>query len=234
MRLQKYMAKCGVASRRKSEEIILEGRVQVNDKIITELGTKIELDKDIVKVDGRIIKKEENKVYIMLNKPIGYVTTVEDEFNEKIVMDLVENIEERIFPVGRLDKDSEGLLLLTNDGKLTYQLTHPRYEVKKTYIVDVEGIPNEEDLNIIRNGIMMDGSITSKAEIYFFENKNRLKVKIHEGRNRQVRRMFAHINHPVINLKRISLGSICLGDLKVGSWRELTVKEIELLKKDVE
>lgn len=235
MRLQKFMAKAGVASRRKSEEIILEGRVQVNDIVIRELGHKIDIEKDIVKVDNDIIKEEIEKVYILLNKPVGYTTTLKDKFSKNIVTDLIEGIDERIFPVGRLDQDSQGLLLLTNDGELTYKLTHPSYKIVKTYIVTVRGIPSEEHLDIIRNGIFMDGSITSKAKISFL-NKNKdskLEVKIHEGKNRQVRRMFDHINHPVKELNRIQMGSLKIENLQVGKWRKLSEKEIINLKNEV-
>lgn len=233
MRLQKYMALCGIASRRRSEEIILEGRVMVNGEVIQKLGSKVDLKKDIVKVDGKVIKIEEKSVYIMLNKPTGYVTTVKDEFNRKKVIDLIQGIEERIYPVGRLDYDTSGLLLLTNDGEITYKLTHPSNEIKKRYIGRVRGIPTETELKKFRNGLKIDGYITTKASIKVL-NKDKdsslLEMEIHEGKNRQIRKMCDAINHPIISLKRVAIEDLELGNLKIGNWRNLTNKEIEYLK----
>ncbi len=232
MRLQKYMALCGVASRRKSEQIILSGKVKVNGKIVKELGQRINPEKDTVMVNENIIKPEVKKTYIMLNKPTGYVTTLKDEFNRKKVIDLIKGVDIRVYPVGRLDYDTRGLLLLTNDGDLTYKLTHPSYEIEKVYIAVVEGIPKEEELDRFRNGLKIDNYVTSKAEIRIIKklnNKTMLEIKIHEGRNRQVRKMCASINHPVLDLQRVSFGGIKLGDLKEGDWRYLTNKEIDYL-----
>ncbi|NLJ99577.1 MAG: rRNA pseudouridine synthase [Tissierellia bacterium] len=234
MRLQKYMAKCGVASRRESESIILEGRVKVNDLVIKELGTKINSDKDIVKVDNKIIEIEKNKVYIMLNKPEGYVTTVKDKHSENIVLDLIDGVRERIFPVGRLDCDTSGLLLLTNDGNLAYKLTHPSHEVIKRYIALVEGIPNNKKLTRFRKGLKIDGRMTAEAYVRIikrYKDSSVLEIAIHEGRNRQVRKMCKYIRHPVIKLKRISIGKLTLNDLEVGKWRYLTRDEVDYLKK---
>jgi len=233
MRLQKYMAKSGVASRRKSEEIILAARVKVNDIVVKELGTKVDPKRDIIKVDGKTIRLEEKKVYIMLNKPKGYVTTLKDEHGEKIVLDLIQGIEERIFPIGRLDKDTTGLLLMTNDGDLAHKLTHPSNEVPKKYIALVEGVPNSKKLNRFRKGLRIDGRITSKAYIRILrkqKDSSVLEISIHEGRNRQVRKMCEYIRHPVIELKRIGIGDLRLGDLQLGEWRYLTEKEIRYLK----
>lgn len=234
MRLQKYMAKCGIASRRKSEEIILEGRVKVNDIFVKELGMTINPKKDIVKVDNEIIKLEENKIYIMLNKPKGYVTTVKDKHSEKIVLDLINGVKERIYPVGRLDVDTTGLLLLTNDGDLAYKLTHPSYEIPKKYIALVKGIPNNKKLYKFRKGLKIDGRMTAEAYIKILK-RNRdtslLEISIHEGRNRQVRKMCKYIGHPVIQLERVAIGKLELGNLGIGEWRYLTSKEIEYLKK---
>lgn len=234
MRLQKYMAKCGIASRRKSEEIILEGRVKVNDIVVKELGMTINPKKDIVKVDNEIIKLEENKIYIMLNKPKGYVTTVKDKHSEKIVLDLINGVKERIYPVGRLDVDTTGLLLLTNDGDLVYKLTHPSYEIPKKYIALVKGIPNNKKLYKFRKGLKIDGRMTAEAYIKILK-RNRdtslLEISIHEGRNRQVRKMCKYIGHPVIQLERVAIGKLELGNLGIGEWRYLTSKEIEYLKK---
>lgn len=233
MRLQKFMATCGVASRRKSEKIILDGRVKVNGKIITELGTKINPEKDIVKVDNKIIELEENDIYILLNKPVGYVTTTKEQFGRKKVLDLIKGVKERIYPVGRLDYDTSGLLILTNDGELTYKLTHPSHEIKKTYIAIVRGVPTKSEIMKLRRGVVIDGYKTSKSEVEIlknYKNKSILKIIIHEGRNRQVRKMCESINHPVIELERVSIEDIQLGNLKVGEWRYLTNEEIKYLK----
>lgn len=233
MRLQKYIALCGVTSRRKAEQLILEGKVKVNDKIIRELGTIIDVDKDKVKVNNKLIKPENNKVYIMLNKPIGYVTTLKDEKNRKIVTDLIEDVNERIYPVGRLDADTTGLLLLTNDGDITYKLTHPSNKIPKKYIAIVEGVPNKYELEKFRNGLKIDGRYTSKAKIKIvktYDNESVLEITIHEGRNRQVKKMCEEINHPVKKLKRVAIGELELGDLALGQWRYLTNDEIEYLK----
>lgn len=233
MRLQKYMAKCGVASRRKSEEIILEGRVKVNGVIVKKLGTIIDPSKDVVEVDNKVINVEENKIYIMLNKPEGYVTTVRDKYSEKIVLDLIDGINERIYPVGRLDSETTGLLLITNDGDLTYKLTHPSYQVLKKYIALVEGIPNNKKLHKFRRGLKIDGRVTAEAYIKIlkkYKNTSLLEISIHEGRNRQIRKMCQHIGHPVIKLKRVAIGELELGKLEVGKWRYLTSKEVKYLK----
>ncbi|MCF6459723.1 pseudouridine synthase [Clostridium sp. Cult3] len=233
MRLQKYMAKCGVASRRKSEELIIKGRVKVNGVVVKTLGTIMDPDKDVVRVDDKIIELEENNVYIMLNKPEGYVTTVKDKHSEKIVLDLINGIEERIYPVGRLDADTTGLLLMTNDGDLAYKLTHPSYEIPKKYIALVEGIPNNKKLQKFRKGLKIDGRMTAEAYVRIakkYKNSSVLEISIHEGRNRQVRKMCKYIRHPVIKLKRIAIGDLVLGDLEIGKWRYLTSKEVKYLR----
>lgn len=233
MRLQKYMAKCGVASRRKCEELIQLGVVKVNGQIITELGYKVNPEIDIVEVKDKRIKLEEEKIYIILNKPEGYVTTVKDQFKRPTVLDLVDNNGFRIYPVGRLDYNTSGLLLLTNDGDLAHKLTHPQHEIAKTYIAKLKGIPNEDELETFRNGIEIDGYITAKAYISILKksrNSSLVKIKIHEGKNRQIRRMCERIGHPVIKLKRVAIGEIKLGDLKTGEWRYLSKNEIKYLK----
>ncbi len=233
MRLQKYMAKCGVASRRKSEEIISKGLVKVNGKIVSELGTKIDPDRDTVMVDGKIIKLESRKQYIMLNKPIGYVTTLKDEKDRKIVTDLIEGVRERIYPVGRLDIDTTGLLILTNDGEITFKLTHPSNQVPKRYIATVEGTPTRYELERFESGLIIDGKKTSKANVKIlrrYEDESILDIIICEGRNRQVKKMCERINHPVKKLKRISIGEIELGGLQLGNWRYLNDEEIKYLK----
>jgi 23S rRNA pseudouridine2605 synthase len=179
------------------------------------------------------VQIEDKKVYILLNKPVGYVTTVKDQFRRKKVIDLIQGIDERIYPVGRLDYDTSGLLLLTNDGDLAFKITHPSFHIDKTYMAKVKGIPNEMELNDFRNGLKIDGYVTSKSEIRILEkNKNTslLEIKIHEGKNRQIRKMCDMINHPVMELKRIALGNIKLGKLKTGKWRNLNKNEIEYIK----
>lgn len=236
MRLQKFMAKCGIASRRKSEEIILQGKVKVNGNIVKELGVKIDPDKDTIEIEGNILKLEENKVYILLNKPVGYITTMSDEFNRKKVIDLLIDIKERVYPVGRLDYDTSGLLLLTNDGDLAYKLTHPKYEVEKKYIAKVKGIPTEKELSQFRNGLQIEDYVTSKAKIKIIDREkdnSTLEVVIHEGKNRQVRKMCSKIGHQVVELKRVEMGDIKLGDIKEGKWRHLNPKEIGYLKNKI-
>ncbi len=233
MRLQKYLAEAQVASRRKAEEIILQGRVSVNGNIVTELGTKVESESDIVEVDGKKVNICEKTVYIMLNKPEGCVTTVKDQFNRKSVLDYVKDIKERIYPVGRLDYDTSGLLILTNDGDLTYKLTHPKHNIEKTYIADVDREPDSNDMERFKNGLIIDGRKTAPAEIEIVEKGclTSLKIKIHEGRNRQVRKMCAAINCNVIRLKRIAEGNLELGNLEKGKYRYLTASETDYLKK---
>lgn len=233
MRLQKYMAKCGVASRRKSEELISQGLVQVNGKIIVEPGFIVDPVKDIVKVDHKTIKLESNMVYIMINKPVGFVTTLKDEKDRNVVTDIIEGVKERIYPVGRLDIDTSGLLLLTNDGDLTQKLTHPSNKIVKRYIAVVEGVPNRIELERFRNGINIDGKKTAKAFVKIakrYEVDSILDIRIHEGRNRQVKKMCEAINHPVKKLKRVSIGEIEIGGLEIGNWRYLEQEEIDYLK----
>ncbi|MTI70226.1 MAG: rRNA pseudouridine synthase [Firmicutes bacterium] len=233
MRLQKYMAKCGVASRRKSEKLISKGVVKVNDSTITELGFKINPEKDIVKVNNKKIKMEQKSVYIILNKPDGYITTVSDQFDRPTVLDLIKNVKQRVYPVGRLDYDTSGLLLITNDGNLTYKLTHPKHEINKTYIAKIKGIPKENELTQFRNGLKIENYITSKAKIKIlnrYKDSSLVEIIIHEGKNRQVRKMCDKIGHPVIWLKRIALGKITIDNLEKGKWRYLNDKEINYLK----
>jgi len=234
MRLQKYIALCGVSSRRKAEELIVEGKVKVNNIIVSELGSKIDPKKDMVKVDGKLIGVEKNKIYIMLNKPVGYMTTLDDEKNRRTVIDLIEGVKERIYPVGRLDSDTTGLLLLTNDGDLAFKLSHPKHEVVKRYIAIVEGTPTRWKLERFRQGLMIDNKPTSEAFIKIakrYEDESILEIGIHEGRNRQVKKMCEAINHPVKKLKRIAIGDLELGGLNLGNWRHLEEEEVEYLKK---
>ncbi len=229
IRLQKYIAQSGILSRRKAEEIIKQGRVEVNGEILLEPWFPVG-EKDCVKVDGKVITLEEKKIYIMLNKPEGYISTVKDQFSRKTVLDLVKEIKERIYPVGRLDYDTSGLLLLTNDGEFTYKLTHPKYEIEKIYIAEIEGIPTIKKIKEFENGLYIGDFKTSPAKFRILKKKKNsgiVQITIHEGRNRQVRRMCQEIGHPVIKLKRIAIGNLNLGKLPEGKWRHLTKAEIE-------
>lgn len=231
-RLQKYMARCGVASRRKCEEIITSGRVKVDNIVVSELGAKIDCKIHVVSIDDKIIVPEENKVYIMLNKPEGYVSTVKDEKDRNTILDLVK-VEERVYPIGRLDYDTSGLILLTNDGEVYNKIIHPRVAIDKVYIALVKGIPDNEKINRFEKGIDIGDYITAPGSceiIKKYENSCELKIIIHEGKNRQVRRMCDAIGHPVIALKRVTIGSINLGSLPKGKWRFLSEKELEFLK----
>lgn len=235
MRINKYIASCGVASRRKAEELINEKRVKVNENIIEELSFQVDEVKDIVKVDDKIISLDEKSVYMVLNKPEGYITTVKDQFNRPSVLDLVSDIKERIYPVGRLDYETSGLLLLTNDGDLTYKLTHPKHEIDKTYMAILKGIPDNEDIQNFESGLYIEDYKTAPAKfkiVKINEEKNYsiCEIKIHEGRNRQVRKMCRAINHPVMRLKRVAMGEITLNKIEVGSYRYLTEEEINYLK----
>ncbi|UZQ86339.1 rRNA pseudouridine synthase [Thermoclostridium stercorarium] len=236
IRLQKYLAQCGVASRRRAEELIRQGKVRVNGQVVTEMGVKVSPD-DHVEVDGRPVKPEKKKVYILMHKPRGYVTTVRDPEGRKTVMDLLEGVRERVYPVGRLDYDTSGLLLLTNDGDFANLLMHPRNEILKVYVVTVKGRPSEEALEKLRTGIRIDGYVTAPAFVRVldeYENKTKLEITIHEGKNRQIRKMCEKIGHPVVRLKRIAYGTLELGDLKPGEWRYLTDREVKQLTEKVQ
>lgn len=232
IRLQKYLAENGVASRRKCEELILSGRVKVNGKIVDTLGTKINPQKDVVLFDDKKIENgREKKVYILLNKPIGVVTTVDDQFQRECIMDIVK-VKERIVPVGRLDMYTSGALILTNDGDFVYKVTHPKHEINKTYTVTVKGIVTENDLEQLRNGVIIDDNYKTKpadAKIIKLDkekNITRLEIKIHEGKNRQVRKMCEAINKKVMALHRSKIGNISVKSLKIGEWKYLTKDEI--------
>ena len=231
-RLQKYLARAGVLSRRKAEEAILAGKVAVNGVVVTALGTKVS-SVDEVTYCGKKVQPASAYQYYMLHKPEGYVTTVHDQFGRPCVLDLVPQ-EVRLYPVGRLDYETSGLLLLTNDGDLTYELTHPAHQVEKTYIALVRGIPTESELQRFRQGILLDDRLTAPAKIRILNkegNNARLEIKIHEGRNRQVRRMCQAISHPVLQLSRCAIGTLRLGDLPKGSCRLLQPEEIAELKR---
>jgi 23S rRNA pseudouridine2605 synthase len=231
-RLQKVMASRGVASRRACEEMILAGRVTVNGKVVSEMGTKV-APGDIIAVDGKELPSDKDPlVYLMLNKPRGCVTTVKDPQGRTTVMDLLDNQEYRVFPVGRLDFDTEGLLLLTNDGDLSYALTHPSHGVEKTYQAVVYGTPSKEELDRLRSGIQLEDGKTAPAKVKVLKSgpKSKISLTIHEGKKRQVRRMLQEIGHPVINLKRTHFGPLSLKGLAPGQYRHLSSKEIRELK----
>ena len=235
MRINKYIALCGVASRRKAEELILAGRVTVNDEVMTELSYKVDDENDIVKVDDKLIKEENKLVYILLNKPEGYITTVKDQFDRPSVLDLVSDIKERVYPIGRLDYETSGLLLLTNDGDLTYKLTHPKHEVDKTYVARVKGKLTKEEIERFKTGLKIEDYTTAPAKLKVIKydeqrDSSLLEIKIHEGKNRQVRKMCKAINHPVLRLRRSAMGKIKIGDCEIGKYRYLTEDEIKYLK----
>lgn len=234
-RLQKYLANSGVASRRKCEELILQGKVEVNGKVVTELGTKINPEKDIVKFDGKEVKQAEKMVYILLNKPIGYVTTAVDQFGRETVLDLVK-VKERIVPVGRLDMYTSGALILTNDGDFVYKVTHPKHEIEKTYTVTVKGIIQNSEVEQLRKGVKIDDYITKPAKVKILKTDiekdiSRLEITIHEGKNRQVRKMCEAVDRKVLALHRSKIGSIGVKDIELGRWRFLKESEIQKLVK---
>ena len=236
IRLNKFIAEAGICSRRQADLLIKSGRVSLNGKIITELGIKINTAKDIVTIDNKIISIQNQPfVYLILNKPRGILTTVKDPFNRPTVMDLIHDIRERVYPVGRLDQDSEGLLLFTNDGELANRLIHPRHKIKKLYQVWVQGQPPASDIEHLRQGIPIDSRMTLPCRIqrlHADETSTQFEIEIREGRKRQIRRMFQAIGHEVIRLKRIQIGPIKLERLPVGKWRYLREYEIQAIKKE--
>ena len=231
-RLQKYLASSGVASRRKSEELILNGKIKVNGNTVTELGTKINPEKDIIEYEGKIVKPSEEKIYILLNKPIEYVTTVKDQFARPIVTDLIKGVDANLLPVGRLDMYTSGALILTNDGDFIYRVTHPKHEIEKTYNATVRGIVTQNDVEKLRNGVQIEDYITKPAKVKILKIDNekkvsRLEITIHEGKNRQVRKMCEAIGKKVFALHRAKIGNIDVKDLKIGQWRYLKKEEID-------
>ncbi len=236
-RLQKVIAQSGYCSRRKAEELIVDGKVKVNGKVITELGTKVDYN-DSITVNGKPLNNKEEKVYYLLNKPRGVVTTVKDEKDRKTVMDLVPN-DKRVYPVGRLDYDTTGVLLLTNDGELTNLLIHPRNHVEKTYIAKIEGLVMKQDIEKLCNGIVIDGKKTSraKARIKKFDKKTNhslVELVIYEGRNHQVKKMFEAIGYDVLKLKREKFSFLSTNGLKSGEFRALSIKEVKKLYSEVQ
>ena len=236
IRLQKYLANNGILSRRKAEEAILEGKVKVDGKVVTELGTKINPIVDKVEYEGRTVKIEEEKVYVLLNKPIGYVTTVKDQFNRDIVTDLVRGVKVKLLPVGRLDMYTSGALILTNDGDFIYRVTHPKHEIEKTYNVTLSGVIEKKEIETLRNGVKIDDYTTKPAEVKILKidnekNISRIQITIHEGKNRQVRKMCEAVGQSVMALHRSKIGVLSVKDLKIGEWRYLKKNEIMTILK---
>jgi 23S rRNA pseudouridine2605 synthase len=228
-RLQKLLAKAGVASRRGAEQMILAGRIHVNGKAVTELGYKADPDRDTIACDGKEITFE-RKIYVLLNKPNGYVTTMSDPQGRPIVTDLVADIPQRLFPVGRLDLETEGALLMTNDGELANAVLHPRYNVNKTYEAWVTGFPTAEQLQRLERGIEIEGTVTLPAQVRVLKRKKHqslVEIIVHEGKKRQVRKMFLAINHKVVHLKRTAYGELRLGTLSPGKYRILGINELK-------
>ncbi|MFZ5644139.1 MAG: pseudouridine synthase [Bacillota bacterium] len=233
-RLHKFMARNGIAARRACEEIIAAGRVKVNGETVTKPGTTIDPQKDTVQVDGRRLKAPEEYIYMMLYKPRGYISAVSDPRGRKTVIDLLEGTTERLYPVGRLDYNSEGLLLLTNDGDFAQKVSHPGHKIPKTYRVRVKGIPTVRNLDILSSGVMLDDGMTAPAQVYIIDEKEGnalLEITISEGRNRQVRRMLEKIGHEVLRLKRTKIGALSLANLRAGETRHLKESEIKSLLK---
>jgi 23S rRNA pseudouridine2605 synthase len=236
IRLQKYLAKCGIASRRKAETLIAEGRIMVDGKIVNTMGAKVNPDKQRILFDGKPVSIEKEKIYYLLNKPKGYVTTVSDPQGRPIVTDLIKDISERIFPVGRLDFDTEGALLLTNDGDLAQKMQHPSFGVTKTYEALVIGKPQQKKLDILKKGILLEDRMTSPAAVEVikqFNTSTLVRITIHEGRKRQVRKMFAAIGHPVNSLKRTAYGKLYLKNLPQGSYRRLNKEDLKNIFKNI-
>ena len=240
VRLQKILSAAGVASRRAAERLIAAGRVSVNSQVVTKLGTRADPKGDIVRLDGRRVGDVERRRYLLVNKPTGYVTTRSDPHQRRTVLDLVRRVREYVYPVGRLDYDSEGLLLLTNDGELAERLTHPRHGLKRVYEAVVEGVPSANAMRRLASGVVLDGRRTAPAAVRLLGghgsrrgDKARIHVTLTEGRNRQVRRMFESIGHPVVRLRRVQLGPIRIRGLKPGDVRELSSEEVESLRRSV-
>jgi len=231
-RLQKIIGQAGLASRRAAEKMIAEGRVKVDGRIVTELGFKVDPSKAAIYVDGKQLKAAEPHVYFLLNKPKGYLSTAHDERGRRTVLDLLPEVAERVYPVGRLDNNTEGLLLITNDGTLMNGLLHPKYEVEKTYIARIAGEPDETALDRLRQGIRLEDGMTAPAKVRLLEQgegQSRVEIVIHEGRNRQVRRMFAAIGCDVRALKRVKFAGLTLQGVKRGKYRALTPEELVAL-----
>ncbi|MDH7493433.1 MAG: pseudouridine synthase [Candidatus Saccharicenans sp.] len=234
LRLNKFLAQAGIASRREADLLIQEGRVKLNGRVVTELGTKVDETKDRVELDNRPVRLPSRSVYLMLHKPAGYLVTVEDPHQRKTVMELLPRLPVRVFPVGRLDAETEGLLLFTNDGELAHRLTHPRYEIKKLYEVRVKGFIEDRELERLEKGVFIDGRKTAPARariIYRNREKSLLSLEIHEGRKHEVRKMLLALGFEVKKLRRVAFAGLTLKGLRRGFWRRLRAEEVERLKK---
>lgn len=232
-RIQKIISAAGVTSRRAAEQLIIEGRVRVNGKVVTELGSKADASKDHIKVDGKLINPKQPPTYLMLNKPAGYVTTLSDPEGRPTVQDLLKGVKTRVYPVGRLDYNTEGMLILTNDGDFAHLITHPKHEFPKTYLAKVKGVLDEKQMESLETGVFLDDGKTAPAKLKKIrkeEANSWVEITIHEGRKRQVRRMFDRVGRSVIKLKRIRTGNLMLGDLAEGKFRYLTGAEVKALK----
>ena len=239
MRLQKFLSSAGIASRRKCEELILEGKIKVNGQVVCDLGTKIDPLKDEVKYnDKKVELVKEEHTYILLNKPIGYVTTANDQFGRDTVLDLLKKVNRRVVPVGRLDMFTSGALILTDDGDFIYKVTHPKHEITKTYTVTVRGIVEESEVQKLREGVIIDNDYTTKPadariiKIDREKNQSRMEIRIHEGKNRQVRKMCEAIGRKVLALHRTKIGDVGVKDLKIGTWKYLTPNEVKSILKN--
>lgn len=235
IRLQKFLANSGICSRRAAEKLIIDGKISVNGIVVTELGTKVQPEKDIIEYNGKKVNVQEKRVYILLNKPIGYVTTVKEQFGRPTVMDLIKDVGVNVVPVGRLDMYTSGAIILTNDGDFVYTVTHPKNEIEKTYNATVKGIFTNEDAKKIENGVKIEDYVSGKAKVKILkidETKNisRVQITIHEGKNREVRKMCESVGKPVISLHRTRIGNVNVKDLKLGTWRFLKEAEIDELK----
>lgn len=231
VRLQKIISQAGVTSRRKAEDLIREGRVRINGKTVFELGTKADPDRDTIDVDGKRIEPKLPKISVLLNKPDGYITSLRDPEGRPTVKKLVDNIPVRLYPVGRLDYHTEGLLIMTNDGDLAQKIEHPTHALEKLYLAKVKGVPDENKINKLRSGIMLEGRKTLPAKINVIETRKNawLEITIREGRQNQIRNMFEEIGHPVLKLKRVAIGAVRDDNLKPGEYRMLKPQEIKLL-----
>lgn len=237
MRLQKYIANSGFCSRRKAEELILDGKVSVNGCVVSELGTKVNAEVDRVLVNNKVVEYVKNYKYILLNKPVGYVTTIKEQFNRPMVVDLIKNVGVTLLPVGRLDMYTSGALILTNDGDFIYNVTHPKNEIEKTYNATVRGIITQEDVEQLKKGVRIDDYTSSPAKVKILKidrekEISRIEITIHEGKNREVRKMCDAVGKKVIALHRSKIGNINVKNLKIGDWRYLTEEEIISLKSD--
>ena len=230
IRLQKYLAQCGLASRRKAEELIAAGKVTVDGVVVTEMGVLVISGVQTIACMGKVVEAREQLVSYLLNKPKGYVTTLADPQGRPVVTELLKEAGTRLFPVGRLDLDTEGALILTNDGGLAQQVQHPSHEINKTYEALVRGMPDDRKLNLLRSGIPLEGKLTSPARLRLLSRQGAnclMEITIHEGRKRQVKKMFSYIGHPVLSLKRTAYGGLRLGNLQTGRYRRLNSADLK-------